>query len=67
MDLESIIEKLGVPKTKAFLIQEPLEIELKEQLGEMLIALCPRKLISCKLELRVPSSPNSGNSTIFII
>ncbi|XP_075076902.1 uncharacterized protein LOC142163507 [Nicotiana tabacum] len=30
----------------------------------MLIALCPRKLISCKLDLRVLSSPNSRNSSV---
>lgn len=64
LDLESIVEKLGVPKTKSFLMQELLEIEFKEQLGEILISLCPRKLTSCIIDLRVPLSLKSRNSTI---
>lgn len=51
VDLENLIENLGFPKTKACLMQEPLEIEFKELLGEMHIALCPRKLISCIIGL----------------
>ncbi|XP_019256613.1 PREDICTED: uncharacterized protein LOC109235058 [Nicotiana attenuata] len=39
VDLENMLEKLGIPKKKDFLMQEPLEIEFKEQSGEMLIAL----------------------------
>ncbi|OIS96150.1 hypothetical protein A4A49_01025 [Nicotiana attenuata] len=30
VDLENILKKLGMPKTKAFLMHEPLEIEFKE-------------------------------------
>nr|XP_009627879.1 uncharacterized protein LOC104118359 [Nicotiana tomentosiformis] len=32
----------------------------------MLITLCPRKHISCRLDLRVPLSLNSGSSTVVI-
>lgn len=39
VDQENMLEKLGVQKTKAFRMQELLEIEFKEQFEEMFIAL----------------------------
>lgn len=66
IDLENRLEDLEVPKTKVLLMQEAREIEFKEQYGEILIALCLKKLISCKLDLQVASSPNSGNSAVAI-
>ncbi|OIT29401.1 hypothetical protein A4A49_16203 [Nicotiana attenuata] len=43
------------------------EIEFKEQSEEILIAMCPKKLLSCKLDLRVPSFPNSKNSAVSLV
>ncbi|XP_019230414.1 PREDICTED: uncharacterized protein LOC109211336 [Nicotiana attenuata] len=39
VDLENMVEKLGMPKTKVFLMHERLEIEFKEQSSELLSAL----------------------------
>lgn len=65
-NLESILKNLGIPKTLVLLMQEAMMIEFKEQCREMLIALCLRKLVSCKLNLQPLSSPSLGNSAVSI-
>lgn len=51
LDLEETLAKLGVPKIAIILLEKIQRIEFKERINEMLIALYPRSLSNCSLEL----------------
>lgn len=46
-----MIEKLGVPKIKALLLQQEKLIEFRGLGGEMLIVVFPRSMVICGISL----------------
>lgn len=62
--LEAMIAKSRVPKTKAMLLQQEELIEFRGPKREMLIVLCPRSMVMCKISLRLALEQDSGNSAM---
>lgn len=62
--LEAMIAKSRVPKTKAMLLQQEELIEFRGPKREMLIVLCPRSMIICRVSLRLALEQDLGDLAV---